>query len=152
MQVNALYLLYSCFYLAHLQVIPLNALGKSMSTKGTKHLPTFYLHFTYKYQKCVHVVERFMSFNWNPQSCSFNQVVLFASKRYLVIGAPTISLKTGLIEGAKDMDESESHYSHTYSSTLHEPILPHVQFHREYALACLVTCTVPPNMLILLMW
>ena len=32
--------------------IPLNALGKSMSTKSTKHLPKFYLHFTYKYQHC----------------------------------------------------------------------------------------------------
>ena len=53
MQENALYLLYSCFYLAHLQVIPLNALGKSLSTTGTKHFPTFYLHFTYKYQQCI---------------------------------------------------------------------------------------------------
>jgi hypothetical protein len=31
----------------HLKVLPINALGKSMSTKGTKHFPTFYLHFTY---------------------------------------------------------------------------------------------------------
>jgi hypothetical protein len=36
----------------HLKVLPINALGKSMSTKGTKHLPKFYLHFTYKYQQC----------------------------------------------------------------------------------------------------
>ena len=33
-----------------------------------------------------------------------------------------------------------------YSSTLHDPIFPHVQFHREYALACLATCAVPTNM------
>ena len=31
----------------------MNTLGKSMSTKSTKHLPKFYLHFTYKYQQCV---------------------------------------------------------------------------------------------------
>ena len=36
----------------HLKVLPINALGKNMSTKGTKHFPTFYLHFTYKYQQC----------------------------------------------------------------------------------------------------
>ena len=53
MQENALYLLYSCFYLVHLQVISLNALGKNMITKGTKHFPTLYLHFTYKYQQCI---------------------------------------------------------------------------------------------------
>ena len=40
----------------------------------------------------------------------------------------------------------ESHYSHMCSTTLHDPILPHVQYHREYALACLATCAVPPNM------
>ena len=33
-----------------------------------------------------------------------------------------------------------------HSSTLHDPIFPHVQFHREYALACLATCAVPSNM------
>jgi hypothetical protein len=38
----------------HLKVLPINALGKSMSTKGTKHFPTFYLHFTYKYQQCTY--------------------------------------------------------------------------------------------------
>ena len=32
------------------------------------------------------------------------------------------------------------------SSSLHDPIFPHVQFHREYALACLATCAVPTNM------
>ena len=36
-------------------LLPINALGKSMSTKGTKHFPTFYLQFTYKYQQCVEV-------------------------------------------------------------------------------------------------
>ena len=45
--------MYSYFYLVHLKVLPINALGKSMSTKGTKHFPTFYLHFTYKYQQCM---------------------------------------------------------------------------------------------------
>ena len=34
----------------------LNALGKSMSTKGTNHFPKFYLHFIYKYQQCVPTV------------------------------------------------------------------------------------------------
>ena len=47
-----MYLLYSCFYLTHLKVLPINALDKSMSTKGTKHLPRFCLDFTYKYQQC----------------------------------------------------------------------------------------------------
>ena len=49
-------------------------------------------------------------------------------------------------------DIDESHYSHMCSSTLNDPILPHVHFLREYALACLATCAVPPNMLILLLW
>ena len=40
----------------------------------------------------------------------------------------------------------ESHYSHMYSSTLHDPIFPHVQFHWEYALGCIATCTVPATM------
>ena len=35
--------------------------------------------------------------------------------------------------------QNESHYSHMYSPTLHDPILPHVQSLREYALACLAT-------------
>ena len=40
----------------------------------------------------------------------------------------------------------ESHYSHMCSSSLHDPIFPHVQFQQEYALACLATCAVPANM------
>ena len=40
----------------------------------------------------------------------------------------------------------ELHYSHMYSSTLHDPIFPHVQFHWEYALGCIATCTVPATM------
>ena len=35
---------------------------------------------------------------------------------------------------------------HMCSSSLHDPILPHVQFQQEYALACLATCAVPTNM------
>ena len=63
----------------------------------------------------------------------FDQVEYFASiKLCQAIGR----------QGAK----IESHYSHMYSSTLHDPILPHVQFHWEYALGCLATCTVPANM------
>ena len=31
--------------------MPINTLGKCISTKGTKHLPKFYIHFTYKYQQ-----------------------------------------------------------------------------------------------------
>ena len=34
-------------------LLPINVLGKSMSTKGTKQFPKFYLHFTYKYQQCA---------------------------------------------------------------------------------------------------
>ena len=40
----------------------------------------------------------------------------------------------------------ESHFSHMCSSTLHDPIFPHVHFQQEYALACLATCAVPTNM------
>ena len=43
-------------------------------------------------------------------------------------------------------DCNESHYSHMCSSSLHDPIFPHVQFQQEYALACLATCAVPANM------
>ena len=32
------------------------------------------------------------------------------------------------------------------SSTLHDPIFPHVQFQQKYALACLATCAFPTNM------
>ena len=52
------------------------------------------------------------------------------------------------LQGSQVMDTgfSESHYSHMCSSTLHDPIFPHVQFHWEYALGCIATCTVPATM------
>ena len=48
--------------------------------------------------------------------------------------------------GDNTMHCRNSHYSHMYSSTLHDPIFPHVQFHWEYALGCIATCTVPATM------
>jgi hypothetical protein len=44
-----------------------------MSTKGTKHLPKFYLHFTYKYQQCI----TYQLLIFQPSSFSFCISVIF---------------------------------------------------------------------------
>ena len=46
--------------------LPINTLGKCMSTKGTKHLPKFYLHFTYKYQQCMDAMT-FSRYTWDEK-------------------------------------------------------------------------------------
>ena len=53
---------------------------------------------------------------------------------------------SGTAHVAKCFPMSGSKAVHMCSTTLHDPILPHVQYHQEYALACLATCAVPPNM------
>ena len=49
-------------------------------------------------------------------------------------------------KGQRPGGKGESHYFHMCSSSLHDPIFPHVQFQQEYALACPATCAVPANM------
>ena len=47
-----------------------------MSTKSTKHLPKFYLHFTYKYQQCKHTVAK-KNIAWKDKCTVFMHYVLF---------------------------------------------------------------------------
>ena len=96
-------------------------------------------HFTF-FLKCDSINQQVFFFVWKKYKYNFGMIFMYIFE--------IVFWKNGMQSWywTNFGNSGESHFSHMCSSTLHDHIFPHVQFHREYALACLATCAVPTNM------